>query len=591
MAQIGELTAKITLDTSGFNRQIGIAEKRASNFASTLGGKFKKNIRQGIEDLSKLSIAATGVALAFGASAVDAAKDAEEISAKFRTVFGDVESQAESTAKTLAKSYGLSRVEAEKLLAGTGDLLTGFGFTDKGALDLSKSVQELAVDLASFQNLEGGAAQASEALTKGLLGEREMLKSLGVVISEEDLKNQLLIDGKSELTGLAMRQARAEATYKLILQQTGKAQGDFARTQDSLANKMRITKARFDDIRVSIGKRLIPVAEKILEIVEKMLPAFERLVDRGLERLREILNDLEPLFQTIKGFAEDLLNTLFTNEEEVKEFAEAFFVIAAAVTAAAIAFGLLTGPIVLAIAVIAALAFAWVKLKDTIVTIIETLVSIIAGYIDFMRRQFEMIISIMTLPFRLAFEIIKGILTGDLKGAFENAKDILRNTWSKVQDAIISPIIAAKNFVLGALEDMANEGIRFVNRLIDAVNKIPGVSVGKIGLIGAEGEKQQAGFDLATKGTSKKLKSVVGFADGGIMDSRIIPGNSFSGDKLNANINSGEMVLNREDQAKLFSMIKSGSGGGNREIINNVNVYNNTDFEIFNNKLKLQLGI
>jgi hypothetical protein len=42
----------------------------------------------------------------------------------------------------------------------------------------------------------------------------------------------------------------------------------------------------------------------------------------------------------------------------------------------------------------------------------------------------------------------------------------------------------------------------------------------------------------------------------------IIGGNSLAGDNMKINANSGEMVLNRNQQAKLFNMINNGGGGG-----------------------------
>lgn len=58
------------------------------------------------------------------------------------------------------------------------------------------------------------------------------------------------------------------------------------------------------------------------------------------------------------------------------------------------------------------------------------------------------------------------------------------------------------------------------------------------------------------------------FAEGGI-----VPGTSFSGDKVLSRLNSGEMVLNAGQQSKLFNMINSGNGGGGQpNIIINANV-------------------
>lgn len=47
------------------------------------------------------------------------------------------------------------------------------------------------------------------------------------------------------------------------------------------------------------------------------------------------------------------------------------------------------------------------------------------------------------------------------------------------------------------------------------------------------------------------------FADGGI-----VPGNSFTGDNVSANVNSGEMILNRSQQKNLFDVANGASTGG-----------------------------
>jgi hypothetical protein len=63
----------------------------------------------------------------------------------------------------------------------------------------------------------------------------------------------------------------------------------------------------------------------------------------------------------------------------------------------------------------------------------------------------------------------------------------------------------------------------------------------------------------------------VKFATGGI-----VPGNSTSGDKVSAQLNSGEMVLNKRQQSELFNMANSG-GGSSKEIIVTSNIYLDSD--------------
>ncbi len=201
------------------------------------------------------------------------ASDAQETFSKFGTVFQDAITEAENASNELTTSYGLSTLAAKDMLSATGDLLTGLGLEGKAALSLSRQTQKLSVDLASFTNFAGGAKGASDALTKAMLGERESVKALGIVITEEMVKEELLKKGKEDLTGMALLQAKAEATLAIAVTQSKNAIGDYGRTSGSLANVVRRLVARLEDLWVIIGSKLIPVATdlatKITDIVER----------------------------------------------------------------------------------------------------------------------------------------------------------------------------------------------------------------------------------------------------------------------------------------------------------------------------------
>ena len=154
--------------------------------------------------------------------------------------------------------YGLAKSEAEKLLANTGDLLTGFGYTGAAALEMSERLNKLAVDTSSFSNIEGGAQRASAALTSALLGEREAVKALGIVIREEDILQRLAAKGKKDLTGQALLQAKAEETLNIAYEQSKNAIGDLERSKDSYANVTRRLNARIKEQSETIGSKLLP---------------------------------------------------------------------------------------------------------------------------------------------------------------------------------------------------------------------------------------------------------------------------------------------------------------------------------------------
>ena len=239
-----------------------------------------------------------GVLTDIGAAAIKTGSDFEEAQQKFSVVFAGVAEESRTMRDELAKNFGLSSLAATELLSTTGDLLTGFGFTDKAALGLSETVNKLAVDIASFSNIEGGAERASNILTKALLGEREGLKSLGIAVLEVDVKQRLLLKGQQDLEGAALRQAKAVATLELAYEQSGKAIGDFQRSQESLANQQRILNARLTDLETILGQALVPITKvfvsNLINITNNTLAWVEAnkdLIASGLVDFARVLND------------------------------------------------------------------------------------------------------------------------------------------------------------------------------------------------------------------------------------------------------------------------------------------------------------
>jgi len=265
-----ELFATINLNDREYNRSLTNAEQRLNTF-----GKRAQTVGR------NLSAALTLPILAIGGASIKAASDLQETTARFNTVFEGVEESANASAQTLQDSFGQSARSARDLLGRTGDLLVGFGFTQDAALGLSSDVNQLAVDLASFNNVQGGADRASQALTSALLGETESLKSLGIVIRQEAVQDRVdLMRATGELTTETDLQAKAIATYDLILEQSGNAIGDYARTQESFANQTRELRSAFEDLRAEIGENLLPVITPIIGEITDAVDAFSRLSDR-----------------------------------------------------------------------------------------------------------------------------------------------------------------------------------------------------------------------------------------------------------------------------------------------------------------------
>jgi len=247
--------------------------KKDFNEARSYGDRSAKKMGSSFADNFKKALVAGGILIAlkkvfdFAADAKNAARDAEEIGSKFTQVFSSIRDEAEKTARSISSEFQLAESTTKKLLGTTGDLLVGFGFTEKEALKMSEQVNRLAVDLASFSNVEGGAERASMALTKGLLGERESMKLLGISVNENTEVFKQLVKQYQETEGASLIQAKAQATLTIAYQQSGKAIGDFNRTIDSTANRERILQEQNKQLTEDIGRDTVRVWRAFLTVI------------------------------------------------------------------------------------------------------------------------------------------------------------------------------------------------------------------------------------------------------------------------------------------------------------------------------------
>lgn len=250
------------------NAALGKTEKQSNKSAISL-----KNLKMGYAAVAGIL---TGVVAKAFAKTISLASDFEETNSKFQTVFKDVRKSSEDMAKDLEKNYGLSILASRRLLSNTGDLLTGFGFAGDAALKMSGQVQKLAVDLGSFQNVS--TERASEAITKALLGETEMMKGLGVAIRQNTKEFQDNVREVMASTGATMNQAKAQVIMKQIMEQSKNAIGDFGRTSKSFANQMKILRNNFENFVITLGTKLLPVATKVITALNDAVEPIKEII-------------------------------------------------------------------------------------------------------------------------------------------------------------------------------------------------------------------------------------------------------------------------------------------------------------------------
>jgi len=194
--------------------------------------------------------------LAVGVASVKAASDLEESQSKMQVVFAESAGKIKKWASDSAQSFGLSKAAAYEAVGTFGNLFRAMDVGIPAAAKMSTKLVQLAADLASFNN--ANPEEVLLALRSGLVGEAEPLRKFGVSLSAARIETEALKMGlagtKDELTA----GMKAQAAYSIIMADTTLAQGDFARTSEGVANRMRILKAELTDAAAQMGVVLLP---------------------------------------------------------------------------------------------------------------------------------------------------------------------------------------------------------------------------------------------------------------------------------------------------------------------------------------------
>lgn len=249
--------------------------KKASNELEDLRGKFDKLKSQGAKGFAigagftaatkglELVGDAAGMAADFIGDSINAARDLHETLSKSTVVFGDYAGQIETWGETAAEAMGLSKQEAIEAAATFGGLFQEVGQSRADAVEMSQTLVQLAGDLASFNNID--PSEALQKLRSGLAGEAEPLRSMNVFLNEAAVKAKAMEMGLGDAHGALTDGEKILARYKLIMEQTTVAQGDYARTADGLANSQRTANKKLIDAQAQLGESFEPIALGVTE--------------------------------------------------------------------------------------------------------------------------------------------------------------------------------------------------------------------------------------------------------------------------------------------------------------------------------------
>lgn len=219
-----------------------------------------------------------------GAHVLELASNTQEVQGALGRAFGaagqaDIEQWASATADGLARSQFQLREFSSQL----GAMLSPMLGSKERALELSKALSTLAVDLGAAFNTSD--EEALTALRSGLSGEAEPLKKYGVILLDATLKEFAHAQGiKKKFEAMNVAE-KTELRYQYIMKQTALIQGAAAAEAGGYAGRQRAFNAQLRELGTNIGLFALPAFTKLLDVgakfagwlvqVQKYSKAFE----------------------------------------------------------------------------------------------------------------------------------------------------------------------------------------------------------------------------------------------------------------------------------------------------------------------------
>lgn len=248
MSKVSEIITKLTLKSDEYRAAL----KGASENLAAFGASAQS---------AGLGFAAAGAGIiAPLALAVNEASKLEETLNKFDVVFASNKSAMTDWCDTMADKLGRSKVQMYEFTAGIQDFFVPMGFADTAASEMSKTVSQLAIDMASFNNTSD--ATALQDIRSALAGSGEVMQKYGVILNETTLGQEMLNMGLNPKN--ATTQEKAMARLNIILNGTKAAQGDAERSAGSFANQMKKLEGTVSDAAATIGSQLIPIVTPLI---------------------------------------------------------------------------------------------------------------------------------------------------------------------------------------------------------------------------------------------------------------------------------------------------------------------------------------
>lgn len=293
------------------------AEEDTAESTSMLGDIIKGNlissaITEGLGMLTDLLKSVANMAIeavksvgSFIGESIDLAKNLEETKGKVEAVFGEEgRAQIEEWASNASHDFHTTKQAAMEAASSFGNIMVNMGMATEAAIQYSEELVLVAAAQADFNNMP--TEEVLRKIQSALAGNYEGLRSLGIVMGENDVTERALIETGKENADQLTDLEKKQAALNIIIENSSLAMQKYSENTGSLTSMQTELEAKFTDVKTAIGERLYPVAENL----------FQKILDfTNTQQFSDLLDTLYDVFGQI---ADAVLN--FVSDGRVETF-------------------------------------------------------------------------------------------------------------------------------------------------------------------------------------------------------------------------------------------------------------------------------
>lgn len=263
---LAHLIVKVSAETADFIREMEKAAHRTERM-----GRQMENAGHRWAEAVTLPLVAAAAVLTHLAAELD------QTERQFAVTFGNLSGEAQAFSESLANKLQLSGNDIQKLMSQFQLLFENMKVGPRNALALTEAMTKLTEDLSAFSGLP--VDDVFTKLQKGMAGAGRGLKTLGIVIDDQMVKQYALNHGIMQQGQQLDDGAAALVRFTLIQQQAAKAQDFFARNTDSPAIKLRQLKEQLKESGEQMARAFLPFIIKGLGALIQLTQWLKSVAD------------------------------------------------------------------------------------------------------------------------------------------------------------------------------------------------------------------------------------------------------------------------------------------------------------------------